>query len=234
MGSSADLRRLQSGCLGLLCSLFCTISYPLPSASKIRNIVSLPRSRARKVYTTTIEDPKPYRPCDCTSLVMMSTIFHQGYFPYLGTCTSRSGYLCHPHDRQVWRSKRQSLLTCPEQMVIRLGSFPGLMGRPDGSLCIREAPHLRPKATFHCCLLRLYRHDCLFCCWRKSPTVSAFRPRTLLTLGQLHSTILTLLASIVQLAALIWYLVSYFPLGSTGLRFAARVGGGRVAAWMND
>ncbi|KAJ4511319.1 protein transport protein sft2 [Exophiala dermatitidis] len=50
----------------------------------------------------------------------------------------------------------------------------------------------------------------------------------------LHSTILTLLSSIVQLVALAWYLVSYFPMGSTGLRFAARVGGGRVAAWMND
>lgn len=50
---------------------------------------------------------------------------------------------------------------------------------------------------------------------------------------QLHSTILTLISSIVQLVALMWYLVSYFPMGSQGLRFAARVGGGRVAAWMN-
>jgi len=50
----------------------------------------------------------------------------------------------------------------------------------------------------------------------------------------LHSTILTLFSSIVQLVALVWYLVSYFPMGSTGLRFAARIGGGRVAAWMND
>ncbi|KAF7503375.1 hypothetical protein GJ744_003939 [Endocarpon pusillum] len=50
----------------------------------------------------------------------------------------------------------------------------------------------------------------------------------------LHSTILTLLSSILQLAALVWYLVSYFPMGSSGLRLAARVGGGRVAAWMNN
>jgi len=50
----------------------------------------------------------------------------------------------------------------------------------------------------------------------------------------LHSTILTLVSSIFQLVALVWYLVSYFPMGSTGLRFAARFGGGRVAAWMND
>jgi len=50
---------------------------------------------------------------------------------------------------------------------------------------------------------------------------------------QLHSTLLTLLSSMVQLVALVWYLVSYFPMGSQGLRFAARVGGGRVAAWMN-
>ncbi|KAF2240533.1 SFT2-domain-containing protein [Trematosphaeria pertusa] len=50
----------------------------------------------------------------------------------------------------------------------------------------------------------------------------------------LHSTVLTFIASILQIVALIWYLVSYFPLGSTGLRFAARFGGNRVAAWMND
>lgn len=49
----------------------------------------------------------------------------------------------------------------------------------------------------------------------------------------LRSTILTLFSAIVQLIALVWYLVSYFPLGSQGLMFAARVGGGRVAAWMN-
>ena len=144
MGSSADLWRLQSGCLGLLCSLFCTISHPVSSASKIRNIVSVPLFRAKKVYTTTIGDPKAFRPCDCTSLVMMSTIFHQGCFPYPGTWTSISGYLCHPHDRRVWRSKRQSVLTRCEQMVFWLDPFPGLMGRLDGPLCIRQASHLRP------------------------------------------------------------------------------------------
>ncbi|EON61487.1 hypothetical protein W97_00702 [Coniosporium apollinis CBS 100218] len=50
----------------------------------------------------------------------------------------------------------------------------------------------------------------------------------------LQSTILTLFSAIVQIVCLIWYLVSYFPMGSTGLRFAARFGGSRVAAWMND
>ncbi|KZF18822.1 SFT2-domain-containing protein [Xylona heveae TC161] len=50
----------------------------------------------------------------------------------------------------------------------------------------------------------------------------------------LHSTILTLISSVIQLACLLWYLVSYFPMGGTGLRFAARFGGNRIAAWMND
>ncbi|EZF26188.1 hypothetical protein H113_01715 [Trichophyton rubrum MR1459] len=50
----------------------------------------------------------------------------------------------------------------------------------------------------------------------------------------LHSTILTLISSVCQLVALIWYLVSYFPMGNTGLRMVARVGTGRVAAWMSD
>jgi len=55
-----------------------------------------------------------------------------------------------------------------------------------------------------------------------------------LTRHQLHSTLLTLISSIAQLAALLWYLVSYFPMGGTGLRFAARFGTNRVAAWMTD
>jgi len=50
----------------------------------------------------------------------------------------------------------------------------------------------------------------------------------------LRSTILTLLSSIVQIVALVWYLVSYFPMGSTGLRFAGRFGVSRAMAWMND
>lgn len=49
----------------------------------------------------------------------------------------------------------------------------------------------------------------------------------------LHSTLLTLISSIVQLICLVWYLVSYFPMGSTGLKFGARIAGNRVAAWMN-
>ncbi|KAK0251008.1 hypothetical protein B0A54_05306 [Friedmanniomyces endolithicus] len=49
----------------------------------------------------------------------------------------------------------------------------------------------------------------------------------------LQSTFLTLISSIVQTVALVWYLVSYFPMGSTGLRFAASFGTSQVMAWMN-
>ncbi|KAI6246285.1 hypothetical protein HI914_05757 [Erysiphe necator] len=49
----------------------------------------------------------------------------------------------------------------------------------------------------------------------------------------LHSTILTLFSSLVQLVCLIWYLVSYFPMGSSGLRLAASFGTQRATSWMN-
>ncbi|KAA6406375.1 MAG: Vesicle transport Got1 SFT2-like [Lasallia pustulata] len=49
-----------------------------------------------------------------------------------------------------------------------------------------------------------------------------------------QNTLLTLFSSMVQLACLMWYLVSYFPMGGTGLRFAARFGSNRVAAWITD
>lgn len=52
-------------------------------------------------------------------------------------------------------------------------------------------------------------------------------------ISKVHSTILTLLASLVQLAALIWYLVSYFPMGSTGLRLATSFGARQATAWLS-
>ncbi|GIK02743.1 protein transport protein sft2 [Aspergillus viridinutans] len=51
---------------------------------------------------------------------------------------------------------------------------------------------------------------------------------------KLHSTLLTLISSIFQLAALAWYLVSYFPMGSTGLQFMGRFGAQRVGAWVTS
>lgn len=53
-----------------------------------------------------------------------------------------------------------------------------------------------------------------------------------LTKRQLGSTILTLFSALIQLACLIWYLVSYFPMGSAGLRMASTFGAQRAAAWM--
>lgn len=44
---------------------------------------------------------------------------------------------------------------------------------------------------------------------------------------------LTLIFSIFQLAALVWYLVSYFPMGSTGLQYVGRFGASRVTAWVS-
>lgn len=74
-----------------------------------------------------------------------------------------------------------------------------------------------------------------------------------LRVSQVQSVILTLFSCIAQLIALVWYLVSYFPMGSTGmaptpilsievpnssphyntgLRFASQLGIRRAASWM--
>ncbi|KAI2629384.1 vesicle transport protein [Xylaria nigripes] len=50
----------------------------------------------------------------------------------------------------------------------------------------------------------------------------------------LHNTILTLISSLIQIASLIWYLVSYFPMGSSGLRLATSYGARRAATWMTN
>ncbi|KAJ4394436.1 protein transport protein sft2 [Gnomoniopsis smithogilvyi] len=49
---------------------------------------------------------------------------------------------------------------------------------------------------------------------------------------KLHSTFLTLISAVIQIACLLWYLVSYFPMGSSGLRIATTFGARRAAAWM--
>lgn len=48
----------------------------------------------------------------------------------------------------------------------------------------------------------------------------------------LRSTILTLFSAIIQMICLVWYLVSYFPMGSSSLRVASSFGARRAAAWM--
>jgi len=48
----------------------------------------------------------------------------------------------------------------------------------------------------------------------------------------LKNFVLTMISAIIQMACLIWYLVSYFPMGSSGLRLATSFGAQRAAAWM--
>lgn len=50
----------------------------------------------------------------------------------------------------------------------------------------------------------------------------------------LKSTILTMLASIVQILAALWYTVSYFPMGVESLKFASRIGARQATAWINS
>ncbi|CAG8973512.1 hypothetical protein HYALB_00002837 [Hymenoscyphus albidus] len=46
----------------------------------------------------------------------------------------------------------------------------------------------------------------------------------------LRSQILTLIFALIQIGCLVWYLVSYFPMGSSGLRMATSFGASRAAA----
>lgn len=50
----------------------------------------------------------------------------------------------------------------------------------------------------------------------------------------LKSTLLTILAAVLQIVAAIWYTVSYFPMGSQSLKFASRVGARQVTNWINS
>lgn len=80
----------------------------------------------------------------------------------------------------------------------------------------------------HSCLLRRQSVSCSLHrdLWLRLVTDLCLLPE------QLHSTILTLFSSIIQLACLAWYLVSYFPMGSSGLRLASSFGAQRATAWL--
>jgi len=56
---------------------------------------------------------------------------------------------------------------------------------------------------------------------------------TLIASLGLHSTVLTVIAVVVQIIAALWYTVSYLPMGSQSLRFASRVGASQVTSWLN-
>lgn len=50
----------------------------------------------------------------------------------------------------------------------------------------------------------------------------------------MKSTLLTIIAVIVQILAAIWYTVSYFPMGTQSLKFASRIGARQVTSWINS
>ncbi|KAK9324443.1 Got1/Sft2-like family-domain-containing protein [Lipomyces orientalis] len=50
----------------------------------------------------------------------------------------------------------------------------------------------------------------------------------------LRNAFLTILACLVQIVAAIWYTVSYFPMGTQGMRVAGRFGARRVNAWLDS
>jgi len=111
--------------------------------------------------------------------------------------------------------------------ILFLSSFAAVMGPWTYVLHLASTPRLPFTAAYFGSLgLTIYF------------SIGVSQPRVhskifVLTPSKLHSTILTLLSALVQLACLIWYLVSYFPMGSSGLRLATTFGARRAAAWMS-
>lgn len=50
----------------------------------------------------------------------------------------------------------------------------------------------------------------------------------------LKSTLLTIVACLLQIVAAVWYAVSYFPMGTQSLKFASRIGARQVTSWINS
>lgn len=102
-------------------------------------------------------------------------------------------------------------------------------------LILNNPDQTRPDILI-CLPLPLYLYPVLEFCFFYRLAISVALPsftRNLLTFTQLQNLFLTLISSIFQLAALVWYAVSYFPMGSTGLQFMGRFGVSRVSAWVS-
>src|SRR4051794_26119040 len=105
-------------------------------------------------------------------------------------------------------------------MVLGFSLIPSIMGGHDGSNDLCSAPDIDTASTFYGGILRIYRAYFILQSWSKhSSKVPVFFSSTSILLltcyhVKLGNTILTLISSLAQLACLVWYLVSYFPMGS--------------------
>jgi hypothetical protein len=118
-------------------------------------------------------------------------------------------------------------------MVPRLSLVPRIMGSHDGTLGVRLPPDVDTTPPLYRNLFWIDCLDAVFQPWCKHNLLLEEPLATLLTCClQLQSLILTFISSLIQLACLIWYLVSYFPMGSSSLRVATTFGAQRAAAWM--
>lgn len=118
------------------------------------------------------------------------------------------------------------------QMDCRLRAVPGLVCGRNGTDELRLPSTFRTKTAVYCSILWFYSTHASLCAQGELSTTKK-RPARHTNCSQLHSTILTLFAALIQLAALAWYLVSYFPMGSSGLRFATNFGARQATAWMS-
>src|ERR1700693_1581778 len=103
-------------------------------------------------------------------------------------------------------------------MVVRLCAILSIMGIYVRPLDVFSAPDFGTTSTFHRSLFWLYRsHPLLFT--RRKSQAHLKHLYHLLTVpdSQLRNSLLTLVSAIFQLICLAWYLVSYFPMGSSGL-----------------
>lgn len=113
--------------------------------------------------------------------------------------------------------------------ILFLSSFAVMMGPMTYFRHLTSGPRLPfTGAYFGSLALSIYFSVGVSC----RPFVCYIRLQQQLTTTQLQSTILTLFSAIIQIACLLWYLVSYFPMGSSSLRLATSFGARRAAAWM--
>lgn len=136
--------------------------------------------------------------------------------------------------------------------LTRVPQVDGRIGHVLGVVCSRHGPHelrLPPlfgaPAALYRRLLWVHSHDAGVCRQGKpflsSPQpvpshvfrLACFSMSMANSPPQLHSTILTMLSALVQIACLVWYLVSYFPMGSAGLRLATSFGARQATSWMS-
>lgn len=219
VGSATDIRWLQYWSTRLLRSMFCIDACTFLEATQVCHFVSRPSLisySSPAMCSCNLGDIEI-----CYKIILLS---YRWQSPFL---VLQLALHC-PRNRRIRfsycysRGPRYFLpsntdLSSQYQMVSWFNLVSGKLGGHDGALELLSTLGFHAPLAIYSYIFRLHCSDSLLQSRGMLPFDFIKKLSLLIIfLSQLGNTILTLISALIQLACLVWYLVSYFPMGSSG------------------